>query len=76
MAQLRTLLTGLLERLDAGQLDQDDLFALGMVSMVVNSNKSTKHTPSDDSAALRCLALGWLVDSMMHTDANQPKNDN
>ena len=76
MANIRTLLTGLLERLDASQLDEDDLFTLSMISMAVNSQKSSKTTQTDDSEALRCLALGWFVNSMMQPGPKQDKIEN
>lgn len=76
MEHIRELLVDLIDRIDSKTLERDDLFALGMVAMAMKKQKSQQPLASDDTDALRCLTLGWLVDGMLTVESNTPKNDN
>ncbi len=76
MEPIRTFLVDLVQRIDDRVLDDNDMFALGMIAMVVKNQKSGHSAPSDETEALRYLSVGWFVNSMMTKDPERPKNEN
>lgn len=75
-AEVRSLLAGLMQRIDDRQLDKDDLFTLSMIAMVAKK-QNLQHTDApDDSDAFRYLTVGWLVDGMLRSRQETGENDN
>ena len=75
MSQLRCILTDLIDRIDRHEISHDDLFVLGMIAMVAKTPKSCSSIKEDDSEAIRCLTLGWLIQSMFTDGAKEPENE-
>ncbi len=75
MQSVQSFLQDLLDRASANALDADDVFAISMVAMLMKKQKTHLSNTDDDKEALRCLALGWFVNSMMTSHEEIHKSD-